>query len=90
MIGIGDVKCVSVLSLFCELKYRGFAKEDIEPYYRSYEKFCHQCKQYDFKVWIEDRGWKRTSIPSSRLLDEIYNNEIEELGRGELKHIKRE
>ena len=83
---IADVKCISILSLFCELSYRGFSKQDVEPYFRSYEEFCLRHNQSDFKIWIEDKGWKRISVPSRQVLDDIFDGKIVELGTGELMY----
>lgn len=81
---LGDVKCLSVISAFVFLKDFGFNKNDLEPYFVSYENLCNITNQLTFKVW-HSTSPEKISLPRRQVFDDIFCDNFEVLQIGDLK-----
>lgn len=88
IVNIGGARCISVLSSFVRLqKECGFKKEDAQPYIKSYLELCDKTKQTSFKVQDTSKEKRLCKVPCEQVLEEIFEDKLEELKTGNLKYI---
>lgn len=87
VVSIGGVHCISILSLFYQLKEQGYPKLETEPYFNSYEAFLTRTNpQPTFKVWADSKTPCLCRIPCRQVYDEIYANRFTLLRTGDLRY----
>lgn len=86
IISIGEVSCISVLSLFYELMENGVAQIEAEPYFSQYETWCRSRGQNTFKVIENSREHRVKRVDCRQVFYEIYSGKYQLLTNGYLQY----
>ena len=84
------IPCISILSVFMKLKLLGKTKEEVQPYYQSFERWCinRENPQTHVKVWEFASGSdKRIRVPVVSLLEDIYAEKYKARMDGDLQKV---
>ena len=87
-VGIGGVRCISVLSAFIRLKNEvGFSREEADPYIKSYMEGCLGKNQNTFKVQDKSKEKRMRKVPCEQVFCEMFEGKIQEMKNGNLKYV---
>nr|WP_289072215.1 hypothetical protein [uncultured Blautia sp.] len=85
-----QIPCISILSVFLKLCLMGKMKEEVEPFFQSFVRWCLDRKnpQTHVKVWIfKDGSDKRENVPIEFVLNDIYEGMYRARRDGDLQQV---
>lgn len=85
-----QIPCISILSVFLKLCLMGKMKEEVEPFFQSFVRWCLDRKnpQTHVKVWIfKDGSDKRENVPIEFVLNDIYGGMYRARRDGDLQQV---
>lgn len=87
---LGQIPCISILSVFLKLVFIGYPKEKIDPYFNSYILWYTESVNYQgyVKVWTFSSGTnRRIKVNLNPILDDMFAGKYAARRDGDLQKI---